>query len=121
MFFKKEVIKPILVEVEKVRPQLSAEKDIKEAVQTLAAHPGFQHLLAKLKLQRNYYQALLVNERHAKIEDVQFLQAAVYWSGWLESMLTQAVHKTPRPTSEPSPNEVAAFEQAMTALELVGQ
>jgi hypothetical protein len=113
-FLTKLETKYIFVEADTPRlPELTA--DIKESVASLQHHPGFVYLLAKLSVQRKYYESQLHTGRHVG-DDVAHLQAAIYWANWLE----RTCHGM-QPIHEANPSEFEAFESARQSLELVGQ
>jgi len=110
-----------LVEVEKggKLPELTA--DLKESLKALQYNTGHNYLLQRLK----YHKALLQKNLNEglQLDEVQlrYLQAGLYWVGWLENeikTLTQAPSSTPRPAA---PIEQEEFERLQAHLELVGK
>lgn len=101
-------------------PKLTPE--IMGSVTTLGQHPGFEYLLIKLQLQHDMLLAKLVNERFGKLEEAEFIQSGVFWTGWLEGQLRQAVYKTTTSATRASAEqrEQEIFSQLPT-IEEVGQ
>ena len=124
MFWNKEkapaAIQIKVIEVEKPRTLVPVDRD---TLATLQHHPGFVFLLGKLRTQRNYFESLLKNQKHESIREVDYLQGAIYWSNWLEMSLNKELsgRQTPQAQADPLELELAAFEQAKQALEMIGQ
>lgn len=109
-----------LVEVEKGGrlPELTAE--MKESLKSLQYHSGHNYLMQRLR----YHKALLQKNLNEglQLDEVQlrYLQAGLYWVGWLESeikTLTQTPSSKPQPAT---PVEQEEFERLQAHLELVG-
>ena len=83
--------KIVAVEVERPRPPLASDDEIREAVLSLQHHPGFQHLCNKLRWQRHMLETQLRNTRHASITDVEFLQSGIAWSRWLDDQIASEI------------------------------
>ena len=103
-------------------PAILSDPDAKLSAETLNSHPGFVYLLEKLRHQRGYFKSLLETQAISELRELAMLQAAVYWSGWLEQEVTKTLPslraaQTPR-TPEPDVNNL--FENARTALSEVG-
>ena len=114
------IIKPIeIIEVE--QPRHIDLADSIESLEALSHHPGFTALMARLRLSRAQLQSRLATNLGATLDEVRFLQAGIYWSGWLETQIKSLVYKTKPKVSTPSEQEQAIFEEIHQSLELVGQ
>ena len=91
---------------------------MKEAVASLTHNPGFKFLLNKLEHVKAYLNRELVTGKHAEMKDVLYLQAGLYWAGWLQDELTKSQPKNP--LHEPYDAQFDAFNAAEAALEVVG-
>ena len=109
-----------IVEVEKPRPLAELDDEGRKSVRALGAHPGFIYLLAKLRLQRHALEERLRNSRHAKIQDVEFIQSGIHWCDWLASQLHRAVMESDKPAQPAMPPETEAFEEMRRLIEAVG-
>ena len=111
-----------IVEVEKFTQRFPEEtRDQQESVQTLAAHPGFVFLLAKLHHQRAALESQLKHSHHNDIRAVEFIQSGIFWSSWLENQLSKAttgIGPGPQPAS---PEEDRLYREAQALTELVGR
>lgn len=114
-------VKYQVIEIEKPRPNVRVDKESRQMVTSLAAHPGFQILLDRLKEQRSLLESKLKSERHTKLEDVEFLQSGIFWTNWLESQLNREVYMQERPQPKPAtPEEQSLLERLQADIELVG-
>jgi hypothetical protein len=114
--------KYVIVEVEAPLPNMKMDEDAVASIQTLSAHPGFQALCLKLRMQRHVLESKFKGERHASLRDADFLQSGIFWAGWLEQQVKMAVYKTERRReAEPTDDEVKAFREASALVELVGE
>lgn len=114
----KTVFKVIEIEKQTV-PELNGASAM--AVASLATHPGFQYLMAKLKFQRAALKDALEKTRHKTLNDVEFLQSGANWCNWLQIELDKAVSivNNPKPRVARA-YELEAFEQLKGNVELVG-
>jgi hypothetical protein len=108
--------------VEVVSPRVVADsKEIQDSIRTLVYHPGFTHLLSKLKWQKSILEAKLREGFHSSLREVDVLQAGIYWAGWLEAELQREVNRLQKHTLlEPHKEEITAFEEIHSALQIVG-
>lgn len=118
MFGTREVVKHQVVEIEKPIPHV--DREAQETLSQLIVHPGFNYLLGKLKLERAKLEAILRNERHKDIKDVEFLQSGIHWTKWLEQTLNAEVGKTQQPTRPATDEEERIFQHASHLIEIVG-
>lgn len=109
---------PYVIEVPKPEPLEESPESV-ASVASLEGHPGFRWLLRKLSLQQARLRAELENSRHAKLEDVQFLQSGIQWTGWLASQLDFAKARY-LATRAASPSEAKFFEEISSYITLVG-
>ena len=118
--FSEPKIEYRVVEVEKPKP-LAENLEADETIVTLAHHPGFIRLMAKLKLQRSQLETTLKRTRQADLRDVDFLQTGIFWTEWLESQVNKEVFSKKRPTPQPASElEAAAFAEASRLIEMIG-
>jgi hypothetical protein len=110
-----------VVEIEKVAVPEMDKAGAAYSVASLRGNPGFEYLLAKLRVQRALLRESLVKNKHKDIRDVEFLQSGANWLGWLEDQLNTAVGivNAPKPRIA-RPFEQEAFEQLRQNVELVG-
>lgn len=104
------------------RPQILKSEDARLSAETLGAHPGFQYLLEKLRHARAMYKTMLETRQCTDLREVIFLQAAIFWSGWLEQQVLDTLPslRAGQPVNEPSTEVAALFSQAQAAIEEVG-
>lgn len=120
-----EVPVPVIVEVPKPVTRLEDTEELRTAVLSLQHHPGFQHLLQKLKLQRHLLETRLKEDRHDNLKNVEFLQSGLHWVGWLEAQLNKEVKLSERtgefqPNPTESENIEVAHKEIMRNYEVVG-
>jgi hypothetical protein len=119
--FDRAKTKILVVEVEPGRRIPDLDEDSRQAVVSLAHHPGFRYLMAKLKFERAVLQSKLVKERHSDIADVAYLQGGVHWLGWLEDFVRKETQSVLNRHQDASHAEELAFKEAMAAYEEVGK
>ena len=108
-----------IVEVEKPRPLAELSEEAASTIASLAGHAGFQNLLARLRYQRFVLESRLKLSRHDSLKDVEFLQAGIHWSKWLEDELQKATNSIEARVKQ-VPTE-AEHQALVAAMELVGQ
>jgi hypothetical protein len=110
-----------VIEIEKSSVPADMDRGGAYAVAALKGNPGFEYLLAKLRVQRALIREALVKNKHKEIRDVEFLQSGANWLGWLEDQLNTAVGvvNAPKPRATRA-YEAEAFEQLRGNVELVG-
>lgn len=117
----KEVVKYKIVEVPSNRTQLKGgDKELREAIQTLSAHAGFIALTDRLNTMNAMLKTKLNAERHPDLRQVDFLQAGIYWSHWLQQEVARSTTKMPERPIDPLAEEEAAFREIDLAMERVG-
>jgi hypothetical protein len=107
----------VVVEVEAPRTREITD-DVRSSVQALAHQPGFQHLLSRCRAMRAYLKKQLVESKHASMEEVQYLQAGIYWAGWLEQEMSK--HQPVKPPAQAYDVEAQAFREAQLLIDVVG-
>ena len=115
-------LKPEYRVVELSTPRANAPNQAVEAdaIATLASHPGFVALQRRLGLFNQSLRTKLISERHTDLASVNFLQAGVYWSGWLDEELKRATTKFTQPHHKVFDEELEAFKALDAQLERVG-
>ena len=83
-----------------------ADPRAKASVRDLSGHPGFQYLLAKLRLYRGYLRTQLEGGSHERMRDVDKLQIGIEMTKWLETELKASVPLAPPRTTEPDQEEI---------------
>lgn len=109
-----------IIEVERPHQPPTDLPDLREGLKALVGNPYFDHLLGRLRAQRNFLETRLKDSRFEKIEDVSFVQGGVFWTGWLEREIERLTMAPPRPELSPVDNEVEAFRQIDALIERVG-
>lgn len=116
-------VKYKVVELEKDSAADLDDESIK-AIPGLESNPGFRAVCAKLRLQRAMLQSKLDNTHHKDIREVDFLQAGLYWSKWLENFVQAEVKKQELFDTKPRSAfdiEEREFERIAASLEVVGR
>ena len=117
MFGRKKVL---IVEVERPRPIVELDEEMAGTIASLSHHPGFLYLLDKLRLDRSYLEATLLNRRQNSLDEVNFLKAGVAWSRWLEGQLERSVKfKRPAPQN-PELTEQQMFDKLKEFVTVIG-
>lgn len=108
-----------IIELEKGSRLPELTGDLRESLRTLDYHPGFQYLLQRLKISKAGILSQL--EEGLSLTEVQlrYLQAGLYWAGWLEKEHTSLATKRP-PTRQATEDEEAEFRAIRESIELVG-
>lgn len=99
-------------------PELTG--DLKETLRALQFNPAFNYLIQRLRLQRSGVQNALQDGMNLTEVQLRYLQAAMYWLGYLEkdiASLTQVSASIPRPALD---NEAELFAKVQQNLDLVG-
>jgi hypothetical protein len=107
-----------VVELPNPRPMFS-EKESREALVTLSAHPGFTVLTQRLAAQNALLRSKLVSEHHKDMRSVDFLQAGVYWSNWLTQELTRVTTKQEVLYKDAMDEELEAFRAIDATIERI--
>ena len=118
--FKSKVVYKI-VEVKAPRPSYRWDQNTKDAVSTLSAHPGFVALTDRLALTKAQIESTLKQTMHKDLRQVDFLQAGLFWSQWLEEQVSKSTTKgSTRSYVDPMDEELAAFKELDSRIERVG-
>lgn len=109
-----------IVEIEKEAKLPEFNPEIRESLKTLQFHPGFVYLQQKLK----YEKAMLAKYLHEGFQlgekELHHLQAGIYYLGYLEREIANAIRKgeaTARAAANP---EVEAFDRIVQTIEHIG-
>jgi hypothetical protein len=123
-FKKPEVVEKIVyrvVELPESRTHLKGgEKETREMIATLSSNPAFTALTQRLGTMNAALRSRLVGEHHADMRAVDFLQAGVYWSNWLQMEVQRATIKMPERSADAMQDELEAFQAIDSAIERVG-
>lgn len=110
-----------LVEIEKPRNPGDINKEMREAVISLAAHPGFNYLMSKFRLQRSMLESVLKNNRHKSLNDVNMLQSGIFWLNWMDSQIQKLTNNIQaKSTVDPTEAETQALQEIQAAIETIG-
>jgi len=110
-----------IVEVEKPRTQYRWDDNTRNAVSTLTSHPGFVALCDKLNLIRSQLKTKCYASVHKDLREVDYLQAGIFWSGWLQEQISQATLKgSVKQYVDPLQEELEAFKLLDAQIERVG-
>lgn len=110
-----------VVEVKAPRPSYRWDQNTKDAVSTLAAHPGFVALTDRLALAKAQLETTIKQTRHKDLQTVEFLQSGVFWSEWLQDQVSKATTKGSTKTYlDPYEEELKAFKELDARIERVG-
>jgi|SRR5690242_15366887 len=113
------VVKYRIVEVQAPRTQVGWDKEMRETVATLSAHPGFVALLDRLKLQSSFLKSKLVGAEHKEMKDVIFLQAGIYWSDWLQQQIATATKRVVQTYKDATQEDEEAIKELSGLIERV--
>lgn len=109
----------VIVEVERPRFPSDLGPETKEAVASLTTHPGFCHLMAKLRFQRSALEGQLKSASHPDMRSVDMLQARIAACRWLESQVDSASKQEPA-RQDATDVERKLFEEIRGLIEPVG-
>lgn len=110
-----------LVEVPVLRTQSGWDREQRETVSTLSAHPGFVLLTDRLALQGSALKTKLNADRHPGIRDVEFLQSGIFWCAWLQNQVAAATTRTAVRRQDAAEEDVAAIREIESAYNRVGE
>jgi hypothetical protein len=120
---KPQVIEKIIYKVVEVKtPRMSGPwtKDTKAAVATLPSHPGFVALQERVDLQRQMLMHKCSTEFHKDLRESDYLQAGVFWLGYLQRLLDEATQMPRRVEVDAYEEEMEAFRKLDAQLERIG-
>lgn len=117
---EKIVYKIVEIEVPRTPLQGGDSEEMRASIATLPSHPGFQYLLKKLAVQHAALRGKLDFERHTSLAEVDFLQAGLFWSAWLDTECKRATVKYTAQHLDPMAEELKAFQELDSQLERVG-
>jgi hypothetical protein len=107
-----------IIEVPSPKTQMRWDKETKDSVAMLAHHPGFTALTERLTLQR----AVLISElsRSTNADKDVYLKAGIFWTEWLENIVSLATRKGSSKAFDPLQEELDAFREIDSQIERVG-
>ena len=109
-----------VVEVKTPRAAQPWTKEVKDAISTLEYHPGFIALRDRLGLQREMLKTRCATEYHKEQRETDYLQAGVFWLGYIQDMIGQATKLNPSAPVDPMQEELDAFRQLDAQIERIG-
>jgi len=98
-------------------PELTG--DLRESLKTLEYHPGFQYLLQRLQVDEASLVAQFKEGLGMSEIQLRYLQAGIYWTGWLKNELKSLTTKRSNART-PTFNEIEEFNKINQNLQLVG-
>ncbi len=112
-WFKRKVeVRYKVIEVKAPRSAQAWTKETKDAVGTLAHHPGFIALIDRLNLQKQMLESKCSKEFHKDLREADYLQAGVFWLGYVQELVMKATK-----LSAPAPTD--AFDEELEAFKLI--
>lgn len=111
-----------IVEVRVPRNKVRAWDDnTREAVASLSHHPGFLALVERLELTKSQITSSLNFTQHKELRHVDFLQAGIFWSGWLQDFVNKATQRgSQKQYVDPEQEELEAFKVLDAKIERLG-
>lgn len=111
-----------VIEVDKERqiPLLEGD-ELRNALVSLQAHPGFIYLVGRLRAQRNGLEARLKGTKFEKLEDITFIQGGIFWTNWLSHEVDRLTEAPVQDELPPSVFEDKLFREIDSLLERVGE
>jgi hypothetical protein len=121
LFQPEVIVKYRIVELPEIRTHLKGgDKEIREVISTLSSHAGFIYLTDRLNRMNAAIDSKLKSERHADMRAVDFLQAGIYWTQWLQGEVARATQgKQPERSIDPMQEELDAFKEIDAAIERI--
>lgn len=104
----------------KTVPIQAKTKEIRDAIKTLPAHPGFQALLDDLALQRQFLESKSCNEFHKDLREGDFIQSGIYWLNYVQAFVDRQTETPRRVERDAMAEELEAFKQIDAQIERVG-
>lgn len=124
-----EVIKEVEVPVEVVKFQVvevteranNWDKETRDAVATLPAHPGFLAITKRLAAQKALIAAKLNTGYHKELREVDYLQAGIFWLSYVQDQVSKATQVKMAPRAvDAYQEEMDAFKEIDSQIERVG-
>jgi hypothetical protein len=109
-----------VVEVRAPRSNQPWTKEIKDAIATLPSHPGFIALIDRLNLQKQMLENKCSREFHKDQRETDYLQAGVFWLGYLQDLVAKATKLMPPAPADAYAEELEAFKQIDAQIERIG-
>ena len=115
-------IRILSVASDPVDQQILQDDGARQAVASLAAHPGFRYLVAKLKKTRSFLRASFEHTPPTDLQAVSNLWAGIFWAGWLEQQVYESAPALHPQTMESTPDSEVAelFKKAKANLRVIG-
>jgi hypothetical protein len=88
------------------------------AVPSLKAHPGFLYLLTALQLKKAVLEARLRATLELKPHELAYLQAGIYWLGYIESVVSAQTQAQIRESRPAQPSEQAIFDDIKRSIQV---
>jgi hypothetical protein len=109
-----------VVEIKAPRISQAWTKEIKDTVGTLSSHPGFIAITDRLNLQRQMLENKCSHEFHKDLREADYLQAGVFWLGYVQDLVAKATKLAPSAPVDPFDEEMAAFKEIDRQIERIG-
>src|SRR5258708_3138777 len=88
-FKPRKILKYIVVPINK-GTLVKWNKDTKEAVSSLAYHPGFKALCDRAEGHAALLEGRLRTPGHKELREVDFLNSGIYWLSWMRQEVSRA-------------------------------
>jgi hypothetical protein len=115
----KPLVKYKIIEVPKGRTHKGWDKNTREAVASLSAHPGFIALMEKKAFQADVLNSELKNKRHADIRSADFIQSGIFWLTWDSQQVSKALYNTEPIYKNVEQEDMEAIKEIQSAFEKV--
>jgi hypothetical protein len=109
-----------VVEVKAPRLTQSWDKDTRDAVATLQAHPGWVAIQDRLSLQKQMLENKLAHEFHKDIRSIDYIQAGIFWLSYINEQIAKASERPANRAVDPLQEELNAFRAIDSQIERVG-
>lgn len=109
-----------VVEVKAPRMSQNWDKDTRDAVSTLQAHPGWVAIQDRLSLQKQMLGNKLAHEFHKDLRAIDYIQAGVFWLGYIQDQIAKASERPVNRVVDPMQQELDAFRAIDAQIERVG-
>lgn len=93
--------------------------ELKDSLRALQLHPGFQYLMSRLSLEQANVKKFLEEGFKATETELRFLQAGVYYTGWLQREI-ERLTSVPRPAAQALEiDDQQLFEEINSQMEVI--
>jgi hypothetical protein len=115
-----EVSKPVFIELKDPRRPEAMSHEMKEMLKTLQLNPAFQYLLNRFQVAKAAARAKLDTDFSLTEQQMHFLQAGIYWAGFIENDLAHLTAEPRRVEHKASQEDLEMFRDIEASIEMVG-